>query len=547
MLSYFCEVALLGFSSMVTNFVSHFVSYKKLTMILNNNLLNVINTAALFIITYTFTIFLRKINLNNKKLENYILVVVFLLATCNENYFLFFRTLLEINQNFLNDSNVNKSLGNPLVSIHPILTQWIYISLILLCIKFGCDSYLKIKDTLTKKKKFSQKTDSTKTLMSLLKIALVVIFLGSWWAAQELTWNNWWNWDLIENITILLLFIFVDVVHKLKLHSFLCTKNIYLKSILGVSLTTFLLVRYDLSNSLHTFNSFEFVEINIVTLLACGFIMISYMFKSKQYDFFHFKSLITLTISVKEKDVKIHQVVFKILCVLSFFFCINSFIIAALSLNVKNEMIKVYVFFYETTLVSTLFVYTTNFSNKLKKKIVYLAPVFPINYLLILDGLLAFKLINKYKIKKYHTILFILLFGVFTIIKVNLIWFDTKVPNVPYFFEKKNLNVLKTTILDSLSMSCALTVKNYNYYFNENLSNFGLLSEGAFFSPRWVSDTTNSLFFNNNFNLHSMIKLNESMLIFSDIEFSTVLIIAPLLLMEKFNLLLNKINLYIAY
>lgn len=62
----------------------------------------------------------------------------------------------------------------------------------------------------------------------------VFLSLGSWWSAQELLWQGWWNWDGIEN-NLLLLFIYVFVITHIKRNAYNVTYNLLLFSIFAIT------------------------------------------------------------------------------------------------------------------------------------------------------------------------------------------------------------------------------------------------------------------------------------------------------------------------
>ena len=80
---------------------------------------------------------------------------------------------------------------------------------------------------------------------------VLAIFLGGWWANQELGWGGWWSWDNVEMITWLLFWV---VVYELHVNSVVLWVQI--RIMWGVIFIIGLLhgvVRWDLADSVHSF------------------------------------------------------------------------------------------------------------------------------------------------------------------------------------------------------------------------------------------------------------------------------------------------------
>ena len=111
--------------------------------------------------------------------------------------------------------------------------------------------------------------------LRLLLIAFSTLFTGAWWALQEGSWGGWWNWDITECFSLLLLLAYISQMH---------TRNIRINNLLANSSLIFtiyavlivkLLVQYSLITTNHSFSS-EFSRGIIVskhhtlsTLLIC--------------------------------------------------------------------------------------------------------------------------------------------------------------------------------------------------------------------------------------------------------------------------------------
>ena len=140
--------------------------------------------------------------------------------------------------------NLNTTLTNGLCLIHPLLVYLLYIYILVYIFrKYDIYYYWFVWNF-----KFY-----------LLSINVLALILGSWWAYQELNWGGWWNWDFVE----LILFIFF-IKNIILTHSFNFFKTFYFYSF-NVSyffylILFFVFVRWDILNSVHSFNllsSFE--------------------------------------------------------------------------------------------------------------------------------------------------------------------------------------------------------------------------------------------------------------------------------------------------
>lgn len=180
-------------------------------------------------------------------------------------YFYIFYIYLYKNVNFLDYYdvlfNLNKNLTNGLLVIHPIVLYFSYAYfLFILSYMFNCYyNFLNYNLFITFNKKY---------LLNLLSCLTTSIFLGSWWAEQELNWGGWWSWDLIEIISLNLFLIICFVIHSKKYNVVLnfCYLDFIYKFILY-----FFIVRFNFLTSIHNFisNNFFFQYIFIFLLFFC--------------------------------------------------------------------------------------------------------------------------------------------------------------------------------------------------------------------------------------------------------------------------------------
>lgn len=96
-----------------------------------------------------------------------------------------------------------------------------------------------------------QSTSSGAHLNLLVLLILCGVFLGGWWAYQELGWGGWWSWDPVEIINLVLLVLCLHASHSpgfLRATALSTTHNIFV-----LVLVLHLTVRFDLFNSVHSF------------------------------------------------------------------------------------------------------------------------------------------------------------------------------------------------------------------------------------------------------------------------------------------------------
>lgn len=156
----------------------------------------------------------------------------------------------------------NTILINGLLLIHPVL---LYFSATLF-------AYLKISTTVFQKK-----------LQYTWVFSMSSLFLGSWWAQQELNWGGWWNWDPIESIALMLFVLTTATLHISKSNrSFTAFAKPALLFLLVVS--SYYLSRYDALKSIHSFTTISSELNNIPKLffiLIVTYSVCTYLFKLK--------------------------------------------------------------------------------------------------------------------------------------------------------------------------------------------------------------------------------------------------------------------------
>lgn len=113
------------------------------------------------------------------------------------------------------------------------------------------NNFLKFKFLFFNKFFFLKKDQYLQTTLILISS----IFLGSWWAEQELSWGGWWSWDFIEIISLNFFFILIFFIHTPKYKNFfsLFEYDLFIKIIIFM-----IIVRFNFLNSIHNFISNNF-------------------------------------------------------------------------------------------------------------------------------------------------------------------------------------------------------------------------------------------------------------------------------------------------
>lgn len=206
------------------------------------------NIILIFIITYYL------LGNTSKPINAYILPLVYFYALEHSNLLSFVNTNLLDNLNY----SLNLNLINGLFIIHPILI-YIYYSINLLVITlviyyYGISTNYSINRFNYAQLRIALISLVKNYLAVSLKIIIIAIILGSWWAFQELSWGAWWNWDLVEVINLYYLVFSINLIHGsfLKnLYSFISYYKTYVFNIIILMLV----VRYNLVQSIHSFIS----------------------------------------------------------------------------------------------------------------------------------------------------------------------------------------------------------------------------------------------------------------------------------------------------
>jgi hypothetical protein len=397
------------------------------------NLLNIDYLNLLILIILTYFIYL----LNFTKLKfNHLVILLFYFYwyNCNINFFFFnFIDLLK------NQISINTSLLNGFLGIHPVFLYVSYSFLIIIFIK--------------------QKAIGCKLNWLLLILLFIVIILGSWWAEQELSWNSWWSWDLIELISYIIICIIIFSIHFYKK----TINRLFIKYFYRIFIFKFILfllvVRLNLVSSLHTFippiNIDQFLNYLFIFLLSITFIL---FFKNKK------DIIIFLNILKKFKSNKINTI--KI-----FFFIITNFIFFIFFIQLYLNFIVNYSItdFLKINLFFLVYAFLILIQFNQKRLFFY----FSIN-IFILDFFVKYFIILFYKFNKTHISLF--LFILVLLLFSNLEYITNS--QINWIFFLKNINLK----LNYLEINFTNFQNYFSYYsFIFNLNNFDFFLKNILF------------------------------------------------------------------
>jgi hypothetical protein len=221
---------------------------------------------------------------------------------------------------------LNKNLLNGIMNIHPFVYMYLYI--------------------------YFHKTNFHKTnfYKNILYIIFLLLFLGSYWAAQELSWGGWWSWDIIESTIALMLVVGLWLFH-FKINFF------FFKKILERILVFFFVFnKISIINSVHSFSSLS--EDNYLYI---------YIFIFLLYKLFLLVPFISFFISINLIFYENIKVFF--LFVLFFFLFYTKNIFFFITINFKNffffikniqyiHILLVYLLIFNSTIFSDTYIYT---------------------------------------------------------------------------------------------------------------------------------------------------------------------------------------------
>lgn len=286
---------------------------------------------------------------------------------------------------------VNTTLTNGLCLIHPLCVYFVYMYIIKsVSQQFNIFYYI----------------NYVKFINKLIVLNLVSLLLGSWWAQQELNWGGWWNWDFVELILLIFLIKNIIIIHILSLNNSYIIKTNSITLILYLVIF-FIFVRWDILNSVHSFNTLNFLEryVNYIVFLLSVVLSIYLFNVYKRYLWY--KTNIIFNQSFGKLELINLYLNFFILIVLIFF-------IYNIYLTTSNETDFLELTKYLKFVLYISFLFSSILFFNKKKLVLTLPPIFTVffiynHFILILSFLCIiykFKWSNKLKIP--HSIIILI-------------------------------------------------------------------------------------------------------------------------------------------
>lgn len=211
------------------------------------------------------------------------------------------------------------SLSNGAVTIHPVMILISYSLLVSLITSTVNTSYFRKNRSCIN---YIFKTTVCIKALSFkyAKVLIVAIFLGAYWAHQELNWGGYWSWDIVEIISLSILSVFLLISHGIKINPPLYIANflIVLTSLL------FFIVRLDIVQSIHGFLTSQSNVINMQYARLYVLIVIALVL------FFFSKWLLSANLTTFRVRLKNYQL--RILVFTSIFIMLYPLLVSTLSI-----------------------------------------------------------------------------------------------------------------------------------------------------------------------------------------------------------------------
>ncbi len=242
----------------------------KFTSILNTFKLNLLFLIILFVLFSYYSFF--KNSLVNRYIifiGVYVLITFFFQKDCTplfrHNYPFFFK-------------KINVALLNGVLNVHPWLIYMYYaISLSLLVFFFSKEN--------TRKNLTNQIYSYYNKKLTTLALTSFSIILGGYWAFQELSWGGWWNWDIVELISLIFFFLSASVFHRHPVAWIKSKESILAYQLFFGLLISIVIIRFNLLSSIHAFVSPNILKISFLKLICLNLLAIQWIFFS--YKFFN--------------------------------------------------------------------------------------------------------------------------------------------------------------------------------------------------------------------------------------------------------------------
>lgn len=160
---------------------------------------------------------------------------------------------------------LNNALLNGLLVIHPWLTFILY-GYIFFTLHYYVNN-IKIYKILFLKNNLKY---------SYINYIIYAIMLGSWWSYQELSWGGWWNWDVVELLSLNFFFICLLLSHSTNIGVFL-KKYTLIKFVL-IFLLSLIIIRFNLLSSIHAFTNLNLFKILFIKFIIILFYLVNFTY-----------------------------------------------------------------------------------------------------------------------------------------------------------------------------------------------------------------------------------------------------------------------------
>lgn len=469
-----------------------------LVEILNNN------NKSLFLFFILFLFFFNLYLYNNQHLHLFFILI---------NMFLFLSVLMYLSNFFFNicvvvrNYNLNTTLINGVVLIHPILVYITYILLIILTnIVYNNTKYMNYFFYLLKN-----------SLNRLLFCSFIALFLGGWWAQQELNWGGWWNWDFVEIIALIFYILILYLTHT-RIYVNYNNFNFLVKIIFFYLFCFFLFVRVDILNSIHSFNSFS-VTNNLNNYILFLTVVVIFNIFIKLFFFFNKFGLCA------KHNLHILSVFFKLInFIFLCYFFLNVFLV--IYLNYQFTDITKYVKFMLILLMYN-YILIEFYKNKHYLLIfIIIASVCSYNFINWINSLLItimiyfFKLFSIKRLSSFTSHILFLYFVIY--IKYNFIQIYSNIDlfqnSFNYFLLNSNFVLLANTVNNSYNYISIFVYDLLNFHFINNFNDFFFINN---------LQINNIVYNENSFIYYNIDDYNISLLLYKiNIIFYTIFVFA---------------------
>lgn len=440
---------------------------------MNDTLLSLYVLSSNTLTLWLLLLFLVFLKLWHSKTCKFLITFFFVTLWC---YFICCSCDFSIVLSYLTTQNNNLTLQNGLLNIHPVFVYITYASICLFWIHYYF--YYKINFYLN---------TTTSMIFTFFSTILIGIYLGAFWASQELNWGGFWSWDPVELVSLFLFFWFVLFMHN---RNEKILNKPYNHIIIGVVIV-YLIIRLGVVTTIHSFirsNSYP----HIVNLLLM-WLSFTILWNAKSYYY-----------TIKRNYTTRFLVAWWL--IIFFIYIYTLTLIHKTNFNLLNPILSYY--FITTLCVYVFIIY--NGLNRTKFFIVHLfffILVFVYNYLDVVSlkfFILFFCFFSTFKNIKLHSIL-LFAYVLFFIYFVNLSYYSTPKFNTlalnynlstttncdivkeyyeSFYFLKKQLffNKIKNVWSHITGFSIASNYLNSLFIFSKNSSLYFLFTLDIVFS-----------------------------------------------------------------